>query len=839
MKFQRKNSLLFLIFLFQVVPFLLSAQEMVRIDLGGTWFFRSLGSKEWKEATVPGCVHTDLLANKMIADPFYRDNEKDLQWIGKKGWEYQKVFRVSDSLFKNRHIELVCEGLDTWATVYVNDSLVITADNMFREWYADIRPFLHIGVNNIKIRFAAVEEKNKEEYDSLGIKLPGDEKVVARKAAYHFGWDWGPTFITSGIWKPIYIRGWSFMKLLAVQYYQRSLTDSLAQIRADFAVMSTVADTALIQISSGSVVFAVKYVVVRKGPNIIRIEFDIHNPKLWWCNGMGEPYLYNFTHRLQFAGRTISLGSNKFGLRTIELVQDKDNEGKSFYFKLNGVPVFMKGANYIPQDNFLPRVSDSTYRALIASAKDANMNMLRVWGGGTYEKDIFYDLCDENGILVWQDFMFACAMYPPYKGFYKSVSDEAVQNIMRLRRHPSLALWCGNNEVSEGWFNWGWVKQYGYSKEDSMIVYNGYKILFESILPHNIERFDSGRVYIPTSPRFGWGRANSLKEGDCHYWGVWWGKEPFENYTKKVGRFMTEYGFQGFPDWKTIEKFTLPEDRVAGSPVMKAHQKHPSGYELIDEYMQRDYKKPKDLENYAYVSQLLQAKGITTAIEAHRRAKPYCMGTLYWQLNDCWPVVSWSSRDYYGRKKALQFRVKKAFDTYLVSPAYTDGHLKVQAVSDNIHPVDATLSLRLMDLEGKIIWSRILPVHLKENASVSLFDSVMTLSDPGKTLLSAEITSDGKVIASNVLYFVSPKDLSLEKPSVKLNTAKSEEGYTIEITTDRLAKDLYLSSGVDGEFSDNYFDLLPGEKKIVTFRPKQKGGNFTKTLSYRTLFDTY
>ncbi|MCX6244038.1 MAG: glycoside hydrolase family 2 protein [Bacteroidetes bacterium] len=830
-----------------VLLFLLSAsvfsQDMNRIDLGGRWKFRKQGSEKWMDARVPGCVHTDLIRGGLINDPFYRDNEKYIQWISDIGWEYEKVLMISDTVFQYNHIELVCKGLDTYANVYLNDSLIIVADNMFRDWYADLAPILKVGVNKIRIEFPAVTAENKSRYDKLGYKLPGDEKVVCRKAAYHFGWDWGPTIITSGIWRPIYIRCWEHVNVMAVQYTQRSLTDSLAELTGIYTMLSSYDDTAFIQVLYKDNLLAAKKVPVMNGVSVIRVNFQIKNPKRWWPNGMGEPFLYPIQHKVYFAGKKVADGTTRLGLRTVELNEDADTTGTSFHFTVNDVPVFMKGANYIPQDNFPSRVTDSSYKALIQSVKDAKMNMLRVWGGGIYENDIFYNLCDENGILVWQDFMFACAMYPNDREFIRNVQAEAIQNIVRLRNHPCIALWCGNNEIDEGWKNWGWQKQYGYSPADSAKIWNNYRGIFGSTILTSVLKFDSLRSYILSSPRYGWGRAESLKRGDMHYWGVWWGKEPFSIYKEKTGRFLSEYGFQGFPPLETIADFTLPADRQLNSPVMKSHQKHPVGYETIDEYLLRDYKKPKDFDSYVYVSQLLQAEGIKTAIEAHRRAKPYCMGTLYWQLNDCWPVVSWSSRDYYGREKALHYFLKNEYGTLLVSPILQDNTMKVFVVSDSLKECQADLHLRLQDFSGNVHFDTTLAIHVEPNASKLYYEfpfrQLIRIFNPCQLVFTADLMMGGKYISRNNYYFQPVKDLELEKPVIRRTVKKLQDGYAITLSTDKLAKNVWLTSTMKGNFSDNFFDLLPGETRTVQFKTIDKSGAFSDKLRIQTVADTY
>jgi len=821
----------------------LFSQDLRKIDLGGEWKFRKAGASGWMDANVPGCVQTDLMRNNIIPDPFFGDNEKKVQWISDTSWEYEKSFFVSDTIFRSSNIELVCEGLDTYAKAYLNDSLIIVADNMFREWDANIKNLVKPGINHLRIRFPSITAENNIRYKRLGQKLPGDEKVVCRKAAYQFGWDWGPTLITCGIWKPIYIRCWNHLNIKGVQFIQNKLNDSVADLTGVFTLLSKLKGTVSIQLTINDKLVATKMVPVQTGLNSSSVDFQIRNPKRWWPNGLGDPFLYPIRYNVYYQGKQVASGTQKLGLRTIELRQDKNTSGSSFYFLVNGVPVFMKGANYIPQDNFLARVTDSAYKALIASVKAANMNMLRVWGGGTYEKDIFYDLCDESGILVWQEFMFACAMYPGDMDFINNVREEAIENVIRLRNHPCIALWCGNNEIDEGWKNWGWQKQYGYTPEDSAKIWSSYVNIFRVTLPDVISKYDPQRSYIQSSPLFGWGHKESLREGDMHYWGVWWGKEPFSSFRDKTGRFMSEYGFQGFPPMESIYKFTSPTDRELVSTVMKAHQKHPVGYETIDEYLLRDYKKPKDFESYDYVSQVLQAEGIKIAIEVHRRAKPYCMGTLYWQLNDCWPVVSWSSRDYYGNQKALHYYVKNEYATLLVSPIIQNGKLQIFVISDSLKDCNADLHLYLTDFRGQKSFDTLIQVTIKTNSSACFFETLISNliqgKDPGRLVFTAQLTSGNRRLSQNNIYFSPVKNLLLEKPFISKSIKKTQKGYLITLTTDRLAKNIYLSSEKRGSFSDNFFDLLAGESRTITFTTNDLNNSFESRLKILTITDTY
>ncbi|MBE0647642.1 MAG: glycoside hydrolase family 2 protein [Bacteroidales bacterium] len=841
---KRAFALVISIFCMITITLPLAAQDGASIlSLDGVWQLRMQGSKKIHNAVVPGSVQLDLLRNNVIPDPFYADFEEKLQWISDTGWVYEKYFELDRDFFANRNIQLVCEGIDTYANVYINDSLVITADNMFKTWYANTKHYLRIGYNRIKIEFPSITKLNKAFYDKLPYKLPGDERMVCRKAAYQFGWDWGPRFVTMGIWRPIYIKYWKYVDVLGVNFIQKSLTDSLARMSASFIVVSTLPDTAEFKLMFDSTVFFEGRELLTKGVNSIRIDFDMTNPKRWWPNGMGAPTRYNLGYQVWFAGRKEAEGHQKVGLRTVELVQEPDSVGKSFYLKINDVPVFIRGANYIPMDNFPSRVTDSMYTELIKSVDAANINMLRVWGGGIYENDIFYDLCDEKGIMVWQDFMFANGMLPEEGPFFRSVQDEIIQNIVRLRRHPSIVLWCGNNEIEEGWYNWGWVKDYGYSKEDSSRIFRNYRKIFKELIPYALLRHDTLRPYISTSPMNGWGNEKSLKEGDLHYWGVWWGKEPFDMYNKKVGRFVSEYGFQGFPDYSTIEKVTPPTELKLGSDVMKAHQKHPVGFETIDEYMKRDYKVPEDLETYGYVSQLLQADGLKTAIEAHRRAKPYCMGTMYWQLNDSWPVVSWSTIDYYGKKKAAYYAVSRNYRDFFIVSDMEGDQLKVYATFDEPDNQDANLWVVLADFDGNVLWQEEKPYEFSASRTEVVVDTNLAAflksADKSRLFIYTQIKNILGVRASNLYYFVSPKDMKLEKAPIDLVAEKTSNGYSINLYTTKLAKGVYLRTPLQGDFSDNYFDLMPFEEKRIQFNTVEDVDFFQDSIKVISLVDTY
>ena len=842
-------------------PFAIQAQVFEKSLTVSPWKFRKKNDEKWLKATVPGAVHTDLLANNKIPDPYYGNNEKQLLWIENEDWEYKTVFSISSKELAQSHIELQFDGLDTYAKVFVNDSLVLMADNMFRSWKVDVKKYVRKGKNKLNIVFESSVRRGKEEAKKLSYTLPGDEKVFTRKAQYQYGWDWGPRFVTCGIWKDVKLVCWSDARILNVKSLQNSLSDSLAQLEFVCEIESEMNANVYLDIENSAEDNArqtTTKIAIKKGIHSYNVSCTIKDPQLWWCNGLGFPTMYHFKIKLSYDSRFLDAKDLHIGLRTIELIQDKDSIGKSFYFKLNGVPVFMKGANCIPPDNFLPRVKKVHYETIIKNALDANMNMLRVWGGGVYADDAFYETCDKNGILVWQDFMFACSMYPGDDHFLNNVAEEVIDQTKRLRNHPCIALWCGNNEVDEGWKNWGWQKQYKYSVEDSTTIAQNNFVMFDHFIKDLVNIHDGSRAYWPSSPSIGWGHKESLQEGDSHYWGVWWGMEPFEMYEKKVGRFVSEYGFQGMPSLNTFEKmgvnynYSKNENLILNQNwltaldtlIINAHQKHPTGYKTINTYMERDYKIPNKFEDYIYVSQLLQAKGMKIAIEAHRRAKPYCMGTLYWQMNDCWPVTSWSSVDYNNNRKASHYQIKRSYENVIISVEEKTDSCNIFVVSDLKYEANYDhLIIELFDFTGKRLWSTTQLVKIEANSSKTYFSfdkSILKQYDSKTIFLKCALGQlDGHV--SDIVslhYFVQPKNLKLLKPDIQFLESKISNYQYFSLKSDVLMKDVFLL--IDGEsinLSDNYFDLLPNETKTIYLPANINIKELDKKINIKSLID--
>ncbi|HEX6183948.1 MAG TPA: glycoside hydrolase family 2 protein [Pyrinomonadaceae bacterium] len=826
-----------------------SARHRLRLD--GSWTFREAGKGEWRAAKVPGSVHTDLLAAGLIEDPFYRDNERKLQWIGKTDWEYRTTFDAPASLLARRHVELVFEGLDTYATVFVNERRVLEADNMFRTWRVDAKPALKAGANTLRVVFRSPINEVLPRMKALGYELPASndqgEKTSphTRKAPYQYGWDWGPRFVTSGVWRPVTLEAWDEARIESLHVVQNRLGRNSAQLTAEVEVVSN-GDAGVVLVvedPNDRRVSARQTVGLKEGVNRFSLKLSVPNPQLWWPAGMGSQKLYTLRARLfTDRGRLPSDElTTRVGLRTIELRQQPDRWGKSFMFVVNGVPVFGKGANWIPADSFPERVTRERYRRLLESARDANMNMVRVWGGGYYEADDFYELCDELGLLVWQDFMFACSMYPGDEKFLESVRAEAVDNVRRLRNHPSVALWCGNNEVETAWHHWGW-KQNLPAK-----LWDDYKKLFHGVLPEVVAEHDPSRAYWPSSPSSNLEEdANSQRMGDVHYWEVWHASKPFSEYETQHPRFMSEYGFQSFPSIETVNAYTVPSDHDIQSPVMLAHQKHPRGNQLIREYMLRDFPEPKDFESFLYASQVLQAEGIKVGAEHLRRQMPHNMGSLYWQLNDCWPVASWSSVDYFGRWKALQYYARRFYSPLLVSPRANSGAVDLHIVSDRPEPVPARLVVTLFDFDGRALLTTgkdvtISPLRGDPYMTVFVKD-FLGGRDPKGVFLLSELKTGGRVVSTNTHFFRPFKELTLAAPRVGTSVAATRGGFKLTLTTDKLARAVYLSApGAEGSFSDNFFDLIPGRPVVVEFRTQSRVRleDFRKGLKVRTLADAF
>lgn len=808
-------------------------QEYKKVEiLINNWEFRELG-QQWFPAKVPGSVHLDLYSNNLIDDPFYRANENKLQWIEDKQWEYKAKFNLDRDFIANKNIHLIFSGIDTYADVYLNDSLIQKCDNYFVSYDIKLDSLLKVS-NELRFVFESTVDKAKFLQKNNTYYLPGEERVYVRKPQFHFGWDWGPRFIGCGITEKVKLVASNKPKIYDFYMSTLSISDTKAEMRLEIELSD-------IDTNFHTLDFLGKKYPLKSKKSII--DFTIENPKLWWPRGYGDQFIYPLNIKLLSSkGQCLDEVNSSFSIRNIRLVEQEDEMGKGFKFQVNGIDVFAKGANYIPLDFFHTRIDSFHYRDALYDAVEANMNMLRVWGGGIYEDDYFYDLCDSLGILVWQDFMFACAMYPGDKVFMNSVKLEAIQQIKRLRKHPSIALWCGNNENSEGWHRWGW--QSSRSDEEIKSIWEDYQDLFTQLLPNLVDSL-TNTDYWESSPKYGRGDPQHKYKGDAHYWGIWHDSEPFENFELKVPRFMSEFGFQSFLDMNAISKFTINEDLSLDSEVINSHQKHPRGNKLIKEYMQRHFNDPKDFKGFVYLSQILQAEGVCIGIESHRRAKPYNMGTLYWQFNDCWPSISWSSRDFYGNWKALHYAAKKSFEDILISTVQSEDSLFVYIVNDSNNSSECNLLFDHIDYYGNHLDNEIFSTKFYADSSAllkafSLNDFLLKDGIENRSYLDIKMMIGDEVKSRKIHHFVKTKQMDLQSTNITCKIYEDSSGFNLEILSDEFVKDLMIECTYEGRFEFNYFDLPANESKQIRFFNENLIDEFDiNSISFYSIIDSY
>lgn len=799
-----------------------------QMNLGGAWRMREADSQTWHSAHVPGSVYADLMADGTMPDPFWRENELDAFERMKKDYVYQRAFTVTEAQLAHAHVELVCEGLDTLAHVSLNGREIAFANNMHITWVWDVKEQLHAGENTLEIRFdspilycakKAEEAPGWESSDAT----PGFRHL--RKAHCMFGWDWGPRLPDAGIWRPIFLRTWDTARLenaLMLQAHHDGVVD--VTIRPEIAGES--AWSAEITAPDGEVLTLPETTATEQ---VITIE----HPQLWWPNGLGKQPLYRVTVRLATGDTRVW----RIGLRTMTVSREKDEWGEEFCHVVNGVKVFAMGADYIPEDNILARVTPERTRRLLEDCKAANFNAIRVWGGGYYPDDAFYDICDELGLLVWQDLMYACAFYDLTPDFERSIRVETQQNVARLRHHASLALICGNNEMemfmagaNSALINhrtWEFVPTYPHHITD-------YVKMFEYILPAIVKETAPQTYWWPASPSSGgnFDAPNDENRGDNHYWDVWHGEKPFTEYRKFFFRYASEFGFQSFPCLKSVKQFTLPDDRNIFSRVMERHQRNQAANGKILSYLSQTFRYPNSFDDLLYASQLMQAEAIRYGVEHWRRNRGRCMGAIIWQLNDIWPVASWASIDYYGRWKALHYAAKRFFAPVMIS-AEEEGELSQNPKINEYHPAPLEKSFRLnvcnetlRDVTGEVVWALRTPdgAIVRQNQqtltipamSAKWLDKV-DCADASLTghYVSFAFVVDDVAVSEGTCIFCAPKHFEFVDPRLTVETC----GDTLVVTSHAYAKQVWLESE-DAELllDDNAFDMNPGTKVVRVLR---------------------
>jgi beta-mannosidase len=815
-------------------------------SLAGGWEFRQAGTEEWLPASVPGGVHTDLLALGRIPDPFVGDNEKRVQWVAEADWEYRYQFAAEPELFRQPHIWLVCDGLDTLATVSLNGRELGRAANMFRQYRWDVKPLLKAGENDLRIafdspvRFAAAQQAIRR-MPGVSQAIPGGPYL--RKAPCQFGWDWGPQLPPIGVWKDIRLEGYQGARIEEVRLSQQHAGSQVTvEARVAVQIWEEAPRSAVMRlVAPDRQVFETSAAVVPGNESTLRV--GIPNPQIWWPNGYGAQPLYRASVELHQADILLECREYQLGLRILELRQQPDEWGRSFTFVVNGQPIFAKGSNWIPADSFPTRISDNHLEGLIRAAAETHQNMLRVWGGGFYEEERFYDLCDRYGILVWQDFIFSCSVYPFNDAdFVENIRVEVVENIRRLRHRASLALWCGNNEMEQGWVDWGWK---GPEYQDMKAAYDGF---FHHTLPAWCAAEDPDRVYWPSSPSSGipFENPNGQQQGDAHYWDVWHGRRPFTAYRNQYPRFMSEFGFQALPPLATIRTYADEADWNMTSYVMEQHQKNESGNALMVAQMLDTFRMPKDFDALVYLSLALQAEGIRYGVEHWRRHPRRVSGTLYWQLNDCWPVASWSSLDYFGRWKALNYAARRFYAPLLLSIADKPTEQDVYVTSDLCETWEGSVRWSLEMLDGKALEAGEEPVTAApfDVTPVCRLDFSGRLNDDlrREVVFITELWQSGQILSRQTAFFVPTKHLAMDEPAISARLHVEQGQIRIELVSHSLARLVECAlEGAEVVFSDNYFDL-PAGRTVNISAPLPTGWTLSQVqaaLTVRSVYDSY
>ncbi|MFM2190821.1 MAG: hypothetical protein RL491_1207 [Bacteroidota bacterium] len=785
-----------------------------------------------ENASVPGFVQQDLLQhesalNSKITAEALLSNEQVMQ-AANHAWTYESYFQVSDTVLKYDHVDLVFDGVDTYGSVYLNDSLLGNVNNMFRQWRFPSKNFLKKGNNKLQVKLLPIVSQANTLLQQIPYRIPSSDPVdppvspFVRKAPYQFGWDWSPRLLSIGVWRPVRMEMYDGIRIASTYYSVKEISDSIAWMNARVELDVNAKHVEVVLKVDG----AFKQFQVFGNDTTIEITFRVLNPKLWWPNGMGDQHQYDFKVLAYADGFLVDSSVVRTGIRTTELIMEPDNYGTSFYFKINGKKIFAQGANYVPQ-GLLPGVDGDRDRLrLLSDAANVGMNMLRVWGGGIYEHDRFYELCDSLGLMVWQDFMFACSMYPSDSSFLSNVKAEATYQVKRLRNHPSLVVWCGNNESDVAWKNWGWQKQYGITSADSSKIKRGYESIFQQAIPDIIADEAPSLPYIHSSPLSNWGKRSNFDHLNMHYWGVWHGEEAIDSFRANIPRFMSEYGMQSWPHFEKLKSANGGNDISLDSPWLAARQKSYKGNRLLMDYIQNHYGQVKSTEDFCYLSQLHQADAMSIAIESHRMEYPRCMGTLYWQLNDVWNGASWSTIEEDGTWKAAHYALKRLYAPALISYRLVNGRAEVWYQTHAPSDKELMLECRLSDLNGK--QNNFIAIAFNDTTNLPrlLFsiqlDSLLSGLSANNAFLDIKVQSNDQVIAETIALLTDPSKLELKKPEPEFIVRRENNGSLIKlgIRSNTFAKGFEVSFvGISGRHSDNFLDLIPGVWYWISFEP--------------------
>lgn len=814
---------------------------MQTYTLNGTWQLsaghRSLESVDMQ---IPGTVLSGLLAAGKIKDPFYRTNEDATRALFWKDYVFTRTFDVDEELLAQQHIVLVCEGLDTLAEISINGTFLAKTDNMHRTWKFQAKKLLHPGKNEIQIVFRSVlrfiedypyEAHKKINYIPCG-SMKGNQ--LLRKAHSMFGWDWGPQTIDAGIFRDIYLQGYSHARIEDIRIHQQHAKN--VSVQTSITLSESVPGQKLcVELSEDGADKPLQTKLCKTNADgVAAVDFVIENPKLWWPNDYGDQPLYIVrTTLLDEDGTNLESITRRIGLRTLTISQEKDEWGNEFAFCVNGVKIFTRGGNYIPDDCLYTRITEKKLDYILESCRRAHFNCVRVWGGGYYPSDAFYDLCDEKGLIVWQDLMYACNVYDVTDAFAENCRQETYDNVRRLRHHASLGLWCGNNEIESAWDHWGdFQKETPYLRAD-------YIRLFEEVLPKAVQEADGETFYWHSSPSSGgcFDNPDDANRGDTHYWDVWHGQKPFTDYRKYFFRFCSEFGFQSFPCAKTVNSFTLEDDRNIFSRVMESHQKNDAANGKMLYYLSENLRYPKDLTHLLYASQVLQGMAIKYGVDHWRRNRGRCMGTLYWQINDDWPAPSWSSIDYFGRWKALHYMAQKFYAPHAVSMTLEDHRCHVYFSNESFETTEYSLTLSIRDLSGNVLET----YETKGNSpafsaiETAVVDICSWEDQKDDVFLEAVIHTKDQKVLKDVETLVPYKYLNLKNPVISTEAKETNDAFILHISSDCFAPFVALDfDDADVIFSDNFFHLTDKTvQDIIVKKEDILQGHFENAEDFR------
>ena len=814
---------------------------MQTCTLNGTWQLsaghRSLESVDMQ---IPGTVLSGLLAAGKIKDPFYRTNEDATRALFWKDYVFTRTFDVDEELLAQQHIVLVCEGLDTLAEISINGTFLAKTDSMHRTWKFQAKKLLHPGKNEIQIVFRSVlrfiedypyEAHKKINYIPCG-SMKGNQ--LLRKAHSMFGWDWGPQTIDAGIFRDIYLQGYSHARIEDIRIHQQHAKN--VSVQTSITLSESVPGQKLcVELSEDGADKPLQTKLCKTNADgVAAVDFVIENPKLWWPNDYGDQPLYIVrTTLLDEDGTSLESITRRIGLRTLTISQEKDEWGNEFAFCVNGVKIFTRGGNYIPDDCLYTRITEKKLDYILESCRRAHFNCVRVWGGGYYPSDAFYDLCDEKGLIVWQDLMYACNVYDVTDAFAENCRQETYDNVRRLRHHASLGLWCGNNEIESAWDHWGdFQKETPYLRAD-------YIRLFEEVLPKAVQEADGETFYWHSSPSSGgcFDNPDDANRGDTHYWDVWHGQKPFTDYRKYFFRFCSEFGFQSFPCAKTVNSFTLEDDRNIFSRVMESHQKNDAANGKMLYYLSENLRYPKDLTHLLYASQVLQGMAIKYGVDHWRRNRGRCMGTLYWQINDDWPAPSWSSIDYFGRWKALHYMALKFYAPHAVSMTLEDHRCHVYFSNESFETTEYSLTLSIRDLSGNVLET----YETKGNSpafsaiETAVVDICSWEDQKDDVFLEAVIHTKDQKVLKDVETLVPYKYLNLKNPVISTEAEETNDAFILHISSDCFAPFVALDfDDADVIFSDNFFHLTDKTvQDIIVKKEDILQGHFENAEDFR------